>query len=83
VSRDERPMEPTRQQLADLARQLAATMPSEIDCDATLERVAAYLEATRGGGELAPELRMVGQHLQVCPACHEEFEALLRAIDPQ
>ena len=81
MSGDERPVEPTRQQLAELARQLAATTPSEIDCEATLERVAAYLEASRGGGEVAPELRLVGQHLEVCPACHEEFESLLRAIE--
>lgn len=72
-------MDPTREQLAALARQLAATRPQELDCNATLDRVAAYLEATQGNAALSPELEMVGQHLEVCPCCHEEFKALIRA----
>ena len=73
-------MQPTREQLAALARQLAATAPDEIDCDAVLGRVGAYLEATRSGDEIAPELETVRQHLEVCPTCLEEFEALVRAM---
>ena len=73
-------MEPTREQLAALAAQLASTAPEEIDCAAVLHCVAAYLEATRSGRELPPELAAVGQHLEVCPSCLDEFEALLRAV---
>ncbi len=75
-------MEPTREQLAALARELASTAPEEIDCDAVLERVAAYLEAKDSDVALPPELEMVGQHLAVCPACLEEFQALIRASAP-
>lgn len=74
-------MEPTREQLAELARQLASTAPEEIDCEAVLGHVAGYLEATRSEASLSPELKTVGQHLEVCPSCHEEFEALLRAAE--
>ena len=73
-------MEPTREQLAALARQLASTAPEEIDCEAVLDRVAAYLEAKRSDVALPPELKSVGQHLEVCPACLEEFQALVRAV---
>lgn len=74
-------MEPTREQLADLARQIAATRPEELDCDAVLERIAAYLEADAAQGRQSPELAAVGQHLEICPNCRAEFEALLRALD--
>ena len=76
-------MEPTREQLAALARQLASTAPQEIDCEAVLDCVAAYLEATRSDAALPPELEMVGQHLEVCPSCFEEFQALVRAVAPK
>ncbi len=73
-------MEPTREQLAALARQLAATAPEEIDCEAVLDRVAAYLETRRPDEGLPPELEAVRQHLEVCPPCLEEFQALVRAV---
>ncbi len=71
-------MEPSREQLAELAQQLASTAPEEIDCDAVLERVAAYLEAKESDVALTPELEMVRQHLEICPDCLEEFQALVR-----
>ncbi len=76
-------MEPSREQLAALARQLASTAPEEIDCEAVLDRVATYLAATRSDMPLPPELDAVGQHLEVCPSCLEEFQALVRAAAPK
>lgn len=72
-------MDPTRDQLEDLARLVASTAPREIDCDAVLDRVAAYLETHDRDEGLPEELRAVRQHLTVCPQCREEFDALLRA----
>lgn len=74
-------MEPTREQLLALARQLAATAPDEIDCEMVLDRVASFVEATRSRDALGPELEQVAQHLEVCPSCLEEFRALLRALE--
>ncbi len=76
-------MEPTREQLAAIARQLASTAPQEIDCEAVLDRVAAYLETTRSEVTLPPELDAIRQHLEVCPSCLEEFQALVRAVAPK
>ena len=74
-------MEPTREQLAELARQLAETRPEELDCEAVLDRVAGYLEQMGGGTAMPPELETVRQHLTICPACAEEFDALVRAVE--
>jgi predicted anti-sigma-YlaC factor YlaD len=73
-------MEPTTEQLAALARQLAATAPEEIDCDEVLDRIGRYLETCKAGADLPAELVTVGQHLDICPSCREEYEALLRAF---
>ena len=73
-------MKPTRAQLQELLRMVAATEPGEIDCEEFLARVAPYLEGlgrTEPGREPPPELRLVSQHLEVCAECREEFEALV------
>ncbi len=72
-------MKSRREQLRDLLRTVAATEPQEIDCEELLARVAAYLESRAPGGELPPELELVAQHLEVCPDCREEYEALVLA----
>ncbi len=69
-------MKPTHEQLRELLRVVAATRPQEIDCEQFLTRVAAYLE-TIGDQALLPELDIVAQHLEVCPECSEEFDALV------
>lgn len=70
-------MKPTREQLQELLRTVAATAPREIDCEEFLDRVGAALEGLESGGEPPPELRLVSQHLEVCTECREEFDALV------
>ncbi len=72
-------MKPTREQLRELLRVVAATRPQEIDCEEFLARVATYLPAFEAGQALPPELEVVAQHLEVCPECSEEFDALVAA----
>lgn len=70
-------MKPTREQLEELLRAIAVTEPREIDCEEFLDRVGAYLEGRDRDSEVPRELRLVAQHLDVCPQCREEFDALL------
>lgn len=58
---------------------LSATVAEELDCDAVLDRLAAYLEHS-ADAELPPDLAAVEQHLRVCPDCHEEYQALVAAF---
>ncbi len=76
-------MEPTREQLVILAEQLAETAAEEIDCEAVLSCVSAYLEIAEASKTLPPELDAVAQHLKVCPECLEEYQALVRALAPE
>ena len=77
-------MKLSKEQLADLARILGSTADEELTCDEMLDHVAAFIEARRDQANIGPQLQQVSQHLTICPDCHEEFIALLRAegIDP-
>jgi hypothetical protein len=65
-------------QMKELLRVVMATAPEEIDCDEFLARVGAYLEAIEPDGKIPPDLWAVSQHLEVCPECKEELDALLK-----
>ena len=73
------------EQLRELARLTGATEDEEIDCAEMLNRVAAYLKSLMERDEPTEHLRQVAQHLKICPECHEEFLALIRAegLDPE
>ena len=73
-------MKPADAALRDLARELAETAPEAIDCQTTLDRIAAYLEALPTGEPLPSELEQVRMHLAVCPACLEELNFLVAAL---
>lgn len=75
-------MKPTRNQLRDLLRILQATEPSEVDCEELVTRVGKLLETLERGERPPPELNAVSQHLDVCPQCREEYDALLRLYAP-
>ena len=70
-------MKPTREQLRELLRSVSATQQEEIDCDEFLARVGALLERRGGPDDLPRELQRAVQHLDVCPECREEFDALV------
>ncbi len=64
-----------------LLRHVLATEPEEIDCDEFLSRVAAFLESREDAADLPPEFRAVAQHLEVCPECRDEFDALVQLYE--
>jgi hypothetical protein len=72
-------MSTSTDKIRELLQQVIATEPTEIDCEELLARVGAYVESATSERELSVELRVVAQHLEVCPECKEEIEALLRA----
>lgn len=74
-------MKYTLAQLRQLASMTAATETAEIDCDEWLGLVGRYVESVRSGRLPPEELAGVVQHVEVCPDCREELEALLRTLD--
>lgn len=69
----------TRDELVALLRLVELTEPREIDCEEFVARVAGYVERL-GDAPAPPGARALLHHLEVCPECREELEALLRAL---
>lgn len=66
--------------LKNIARAVVETRPDEIDCDASLDLMAAFAELRLSGRPAAPALPRMQAHLERCQDCREEFEGLLAAI---
>ena len=74
-------MKPDSQHFESLTAMIMATKPEEIDCDEWLDRVARYAELVQRGGSIPSDLKLVAQHVTVCPECSEELDALLALLD--
>jgi predicted anti-sigma-YlaC factor YlaD len=71
------------ERIAALAKATLATRPDEIDCEEWLARVAAYLEHRGSADPLPPELQLVANHVEICPACRAELDVLAAALDAE
>jgi hypothetical protein len=63
-----------------LARGIATTRADEIGCAECFEQMDQFVEMTLAGKNVAEALPLVQDHLDRCRDCHEEFEALLAAL---
>jgi predicted component of type VI protein secretion system len=63
-----------------MIRQLAATEAVEYACDDVLRVLDQFAEAFLRGENVAQLMPLVQRHLDMCPDCREEFEALLRIL---
>jgi hypothetical protein len=62
-----------------LARVLA-TRPHEITCSECFDQISTYVDLEVTGQDAASALPDVRQHLLQCPACAEDYEALLDLV---
>jgi hypothetical protein len=63
-----------------LARTLLATRPDEIPCDEWLDQIGGYADAVLAGRAIPPALCRVQRHMEICPECAEEFQAIVAAL---
>jgi hypothetical protein len=66
-----------------LLRKLALTKEQEISCDDVHAVLAEFAERKQQGEPIAHLMPQVAHHLELCPACREEYEALLLAIEAE
>ena len=74
-----RPLPPAM--LTRLLRQVGQTQAREIACDEAYRFMDRFAERVARGEDTARFMPQVQQHLDRCPDCREEFDALLRALD--
>ena len=66
----------------ELLQSLAMTEEHEISCDDVFAVLDQFVEAVRRGENPLLLMPLVRQHLDMCPDCREEYEALLRMVQP-
>jgi hypothetical protein len=57
------------------------TLPDEISCDECFQEVDRFVELQLAGLDAAQAMPLVQAHLDRCPDCREEYEALLHAME--
>jgi DNA-binding FrmR family transcriptional regulator len=66
--------------LKTIVRGVARTQEQEYSCDDVYQLLDEFTEAVAQGKDVAKLMPLVQQHLEMCPDCHEEFEALLQVV---
>ncbi len=70
----------SNEMLKDFFEIIAITHEKEMDCDEVFVVIDEFVELVTLGEDLSELMPLVQLHLQLCPACYEEFEALLRMV---
>ncbi len=65
----------------DLVESALNTLPGEIGCDECFQEVDRFAELQLAGLDAAQAMPLVQAHLDRCPDCREEYEALLHAME--
>lgn len=65
-----------------MLQSLAMTEEHEISCDEVYAVLDQFVEAVRRGENPLIFMPLVRQHLETCPDCREEYETLLRMLQP-
>jgi len=66
--------------LAILGSQIAMTETAEYDCADVYRLLDQLAEAVLRGEDTAPWMPLIRSHLERCPDCRAEFEALMRTL---
>jgi len=66
--------------IAKLARDVERTQDVEYSCDDVHRLLDQFAEAVLRGKDAARLMPLVQQHIDLCPDCREEFEALMRIL---
>ena len=69
-------------EMVKMLQALAMTEEQEICCDDVFAVLDEFVEAVHRGENVLLLMPLVRQHLDMCPNCREEYEALLRMLQP-
>lgn len=71
----------TPEQAEAMVMMIKKTQHTELTCDEVHALLDQYTEMVLAGEDVSRFLPLVDHHLDLCPDCHEEYEALLRIIE--
>lgn len=70
----------TTNQIQTLVGLIVTTQPDKISCDDCLGEIGKFAEIALEGRELSEGMQVIQRHLEQCPCCKGEYEALLDAL---
>ena len=70
-------------EMQGLLEMLVLTDEQEIACDAVFKALAEFAEMAQRGEDVRAVMPLVQQHLDMCPDCREEYEALMTILEAE
>ena len=70
----------SKEQVQILVGLISTTEPDEMSCDDCYGRIGEFAEMSLEGRELSEGMQVIQRHLEQCPCCKDEYEALLDAL---
>lgn len=70
----------SKQQIQTLVGLIATTQSDNVSCDECFGRIGEFAEKALAGVELSEGMQLIRRHLEQCPCCKGEYEALLDAL---
>jgi hypothetical protein len=67
----------------ELLKSLAKADRQTVSCDDVLMVLGHFADAIRRGENVLLFMPLIREHLDVCPACREEYESLLQQLQPK
>lgn len=67
-------------QISKLLKLVAQSRADKLDCDGCFEHLAEFAETKLTQREISEALSEVETHLEQCPCCQHEFQALLEGL---
>jgi len=82
-SKKQQPDPLQEKKLVMLLDMLVKTEAYEISCNDVGDALAEFAELHQRGQDVKHLMPLVHQHLEMCPNCREEYEALMAAIEAE
>lgn len=70
----------SKEQVQILVGLIATAEPDSINCDECFGRIGEFAEMALEGREIPEGMQVIQRHLEQCPCCKGEYEALLDAL---
>lgn len=70
----------TQEQIQTLVGLIVTTESDQIACDDCLGQIGEFAEHALEGRELSEGMELIQRHLEQCPCCQGEYEALVEAL---
>lgn len=70
----------SKQQIQTLVGLISTTLPDEMSCEECYGQIGEFAENALDGRELSDGMKIIQRHLEQCPCCAGEYEALIDAL---